>query len=162
MGQYYLVVNKTKKQYLDPHAFHDGAKAIEIIMNAGILKGLGYLLVTSDGSGGGDLKENPLVGYWAGDEIIIVGDYDSSVLYQDADDTYTNISSSVIAALLGESGGLHIFNPEVIKMLQGTIKEKPPVPFDELTKIKRQRQPDPKPEPERMSILDDPEMLEIV
>ena len=159
MGQYYLVVNKTKKQFLNPHAFHDGAKAWEIIANAGILKGLGYLLITSDEGGGGDLKENPLVGYRAGDEIIIVGDYDSSKLHEEAYTTYTDISSSVIAALLGESGGLHIFQKEIIKMLQSTIKERPPVPFDELTQIKRQRQPDP--EPELTSILDDPEMLEI-
>ena len=104
-------------------------------MNAGVLKGLGYLLIKSDEGGGGDLKENPFVGYWAGDEIIIVGDYDGSNLYGEASDTYTDISSSVIAALLGERDGEFIFDPEIIKTLKGKLKANPPIPFEQLNKI---------------------------
>lgn len=148
MGQYFLTVNKTKKQYLCPHAFQDGAKAWEIVANGGMLKGLGYLLTTSDGGGGGDLKQNPFVGYWAGDEIILVGDYDSSKLYGEAADTYTDISSSVITAMLKEDGGECIFHPEIIKDMKERMKKKgyKPIPFEELSTTKRELKPEPVPE----------------
>jgi len=107
MGQYYLIVNKTKKEYLYPHVFNDGLKALEILWNANTLKGLGLLLLKSDGGGGGDLKSqrdenNPLIGRWAGDDITIVGDYDSSGLYEEADQNYTDISWHVFKLLLKE------------------------------------------------------------
>lgn len=58
MGQYFLIVNKTKKEYVDPHCIGGGAKLWEICANneAGILP---YLLRQSSGRGGGDIKMNP-------------------------------------------------------------------------------------------------------
>jgi hypothetical protein len=140
MGQYFLIVNKTKKQYLYPHAFNDGLKAWELVASGNMLKALGYLLVKSDGSGGGDLRENPLVGYWAGDEIIITGDYDSSKLYQEAHDTYTDLSTTVLAAMTKKDRqGIDegIFDPEQIKeqaeWLKDYRKTHKPIPFDKLS-----------------------------
>lgn len=101
MGQYFLVVNKTKKQYLDPHRFHDGLKAREFGSGRRTLSALHALLTKSDGSGGGDYKPDPtgLVGSWGGDRIIIVGDYDSSKLYRKARDSYEEISGNLIPIL---------------------------------------------------------------
>lgn len=86
MGQYYVVVNKTKKEYLNPHVFGDGVKAWEIVANHSTVQALGILLIRSDEGGGGDLQEqredNPqIVGRWADDQLVIIGDYDSSDLY---------------------------------------------------------------------------------
>jgi hypothetical protein len=77
MGQYYRIVNIKKKQYITPHTFGDGAKLMEFGMSAsGVLAGLAILLADGNGRGGGDLhSENDIVGSWAGDNIVIAGDY---------------------------------------------------------------------------------------
>jgi hypothetical protein len=77
MGQYYKIVNVKKKQYLNPHTFGDGAKLMEFSMSAsGVLAGLAILLADGNGRGGGDLNsENEIVGSWAGDNIVVAGDY---------------------------------------------------------------------------------------
>ena len=70
-----------------------------------------WLLRTSDGDGGGDIpaEERPqytTLGRWAGDRITLIGDYDSSGLWYDAetkdaegkplpDAQYTDISALV-------------------------------------------------------------------
>jgi len=135
MGQYYLIANKTKKQYLYPHVFNDGLKAWEIVANGETLKALGYLLIKSDcGDGGGDLKENPLVGYWAGDEIIIIGDYDSSKLYDEVSDTYTDISLTVISAMEKEDVFDKSETNHFLSYRKDYVKEHPIIPFDKLSK----------------------------
>lgn len=77
MGQYYYIVNLDAKQYLRPHAFNDGAKLMEFGQSGkGTMGGLAILLANSNGRGGGDLRsENPIVGSWAGNRIVIAGDY---------------------------------------------------------------------------------------
>ena len=77
MGQYYKIVNIKKKQYITPHTFGDGAKLMEFSMSRiGVLSGLAILLADGNGRGGGDLgSDNPIVGSWAGDNIVIAGDY---------------------------------------------------------------------------------------
>lgn len=80
MGQYYMIVNLDKKQFLDPHKFGNGLKLCEF--GSGLtMMGLAVLLSEGNGQGGGDLfvpEENPfcdLIGSWAGDRIVVTGDY---------------------------------------------------------------------------------------
>ena len=77
MGQYYKIVNIKKKEYITPHRFGDGAKLMEFSMSAnGVLAGLAILLADGNGRGGGDLRsDNEIVGNWAGDNIVVAGDY---------------------------------------------------------------------------------------
>ena len=77
MGQYYKIVNIKKKQYISPYIFGDGSKLMEFSMSAnGVLAGLSILLADGNGRGGGDLNSsNPIVGSWAGDNIVVAGDY---------------------------------------------------------------------------------------
>ena len=82
MGQYYYVVNLDKKQYLCPHKFNDGAKLMEFGHSTeGTLLALTVLLADGNGRGGGDLHiearqdMRKLLGSWAGDRIVIAGDY---------------------------------------------------------------------------------------
>lgn len=77
MGQYYYVVNLDKKEYLHPHKFDEGMKLMEFGCNRqGTLMALAVLLADGNGRGGGDLGSNsPVVGSWAGDRIVISGDY---------------------------------------------------------------------------------------
>jgi hypothetical protein len=78
MGQYYKVVNIDKKEFLTPHTFGDGAKLMEFgSSGSGTMLALTVLLSSGNGRGGGDIDSNdPLVGFWAGDRIVIAGDYD--------------------------------------------------------------------------------------
>jgi hypothetical protein len=78
MGQYFIVVNLTKKQYISPHDFGDDAKLQDFGLSShGTMSALAVLLASSNGRGGGDLDSNlPIIGSWAGDQIAIVGDYD--------------------------------------------------------------------------------------
>lgn len=81
MGQYHLVANLDKKQYLHPHRFGDGLKLLEFGDSAGgTMCALAILLApqsANGGRGGGDMHYDAegLVGSWAGDRIAIVGDY---------------------------------------------------------------------------------------
>lgn len=77
VGQYYYIVNTAKRQYLHAHKFGDGLKLMEFgASGSGTMMALAVLLSDGNGRGGGDLySESPLIGSWAGDPIVITGDY---------------------------------------------------------------------------------------
>lgn len=81
MGQYYKIVNLTKREYLDPSHFGEGCKLKEFACNArASLTALAVLLANSNGRGGGDYNDVPETmavkpGRWAGDRIVVAGDY---------------------------------------------------------------------------------------
>ena len=113
MGQYYKIVNIKKKQYISPHTFGDGNKLMEFSMSAnGVLAGLAILLADGNGRGGGDLhSENDIVGSWAGDNIVVAGDYadegkfvkeTSRNLYSVAGNEGEDISVKVLDALFDD------------------------------------------------------------
>ena len=114
MGQYYKIVNIKKKQYISPYTFGDGSKLMEFSMSAnGVLAGLAILLADGNGKGGGDLNSNnPIVGSWAGDNIVIAGDYaddgkwvkeTDTNLYAVASEQGEDISIKVLDALCDDS-----------------------------------------------------------
>jgi hypothetical protein len=114
MGQYYKIVNIKKKQYISPLTFGDGSKLMEFSMSAnGVLAGLAILLADGNGKGGGDLNSNnPIVGSWAGDNIVIAGDYaddgkwvkeTDTNLYAVASEQGEDISIKVLDALCDDS-----------------------------------------------------------
>lgn len=103
MGQYYIVVNLDKKQYLHPHKFGDGLKLREFGQSGfGTMYALAALLADGNGRGGGDIpSDDPLIGSWAGDRIVITGDYADPGkyglradrgLYEEAQQQYHDIS----------------------------------------------------------------------
>jgi len=89
MGQYFQIVNLTKKEYLDPHKCASGLKFFELLAADPPTKILGFLLRLSNEGGGGDIDTTgkKYVGRWAGDSIVIVGDYDRSNIYEKCIDT---------------------------------------------------------------------------
>jgi hypothetical protein len=113
MGQYFKIVNVKKRQYLNPHMFGDGLKFMEFAPSGGgTMAALAALLSDGNGRGGGDLNsENDIVGSWAGDPVVITGDYadtgkflpadkQDTNLYKVAEDEGTDISAKVLDALL--------------------------------------------------------------
>jgi len=115
MGQYYYTVNLDKKQYIHPHRFGDGLKLLEFgCSGQGTMAGLAILLADGNGRGGGDLRsDHPIIGSWAGDRIVVTGDYadagkhgasEASTLYEAIQNDYawTDISYQVIEALMDD------------------------------------------------------------
>jgi hypothetical protein len=126
MGQYYKICNIDKQEYLNPHKFGQGLKFLEFATSGdGIMYGLATLLSDGMGRGGGDLRvEDNIIGSWAGDRIVVTGDYagkrfipeelgskkiflgvemdaedESENLYNYATHNYTDISDLVIKAI---------------------------------------------------------------
>ena len=88
MGQYHIVVNLDKQEYLIPWKFADGAKLLEFGASAmGTMTALAVLLSDSPDRGGGDLHsdDREWYGRWAGDRITVAGDY------ADGDEGHANI-----------------------------------------------------------------------
>jgi len=112
MGQYFRPVNIDKHEYVCPWCIGGGAKLWEWAANTqGAIFTL--LLRKSDQTGGGDFygyrkgfaeggrvpldDENGVVGRWAGDRIVLVGDYDSSRLFETCEQ-WRNISQELVEA----------------------------------------------------------------
>jgi hypothetical protein len=73
MGQYHTLYNVDKKQKVDGL---DGYKLLELIGHPkSTATALLLLVANSNGRGGGDVEGHPLVGSWAGDRIVLQGDY---------------------------------------------------------------------------------------
>jgi hypothetical protein len=81
MGQFYVIVNLTKGEYLRPPSAE--AKLLEFaVMPNGIMAALAVLLASGNGRGGGDLRSDAsLIGSWAGDRIVVAGSYGDRELF---------------------------------------------------------------------------------
>jgi hypothetical protein len=110
MGQYFKIVNEDKKEVINAWDLGGVAKFWEWLYNTQA-RVFVWLLRKSDGDGGGDIHTDEraqyqTLGRWAGDRITLIGDYDSSGLWdasetRNADGThspdagYTDISALV-------------------------------------------------------------------
>lgn len=97
MGQYFKAVNTDKQEYVRPWCIDGTAKLWEWAANTqGSIFTL--LLRKSDQGGGGDcetFRSSPIAGRWAGDRVCLIGDYDSSRLF-DHSKHFRNISRQVV------------------------------------------------------------------
>lgn len=77
MGQYHVLANLDKKEVVTPHGLGMGLKQWEHLGEFnGTLADAQYILtMTSPHRGGGDLPETGMSGRWAGDRVVILGDY---------------------------------------------------------------------------------------
>ena len=114
MGQYHIIINKTKKERLNAHALDNGHKLREQTGWDGSTSTiLMCLLSNSNGRGGGDFRGehvNEHSGRWAGDAIVVQGDYaeegDPAYISEAELETYTDISAELVGLqreLAGES-----------------------------------------------------------
>lgn len=76
MGQYHKVYNVDKREYIEPHNINNGLKLVEQIGGEHTSStALFLLLANSNGRGGGDVEDHEFIGRWAGDRIVVQGDY---------------------------------------------------------------------------------------
>jgi hypothetical protein len=98
MGQYHKVYNIDKKVMVDAHGINNGLKLLEQVgFDKSTSTALFFLLANSNGRGGGDVEEHYLVGSWAGDRVVIQGDYaePNDEAYIDDTESYRDISPFV-------------------------------------------------------------------
>jgi hypothetical protein len=104
MGQYHKVYNLDKQEFIHPHRINNGLKLYEQVGHiSSTSTALFALLANSNAQGGGDFPAHDLIGRWAGDRILIQGDYadPSDNAYTDPEqlDAFTDISSQVLEML---------------------------------------------------------------
>jgi len=104
MGQLHILYNLDKKEYIHGHRLGIGLKLMEQCgFEKSTATGLWLLLANSNGRGGGDALEHPMVGRWAGDRIVVQGDYaeptDKAYLTEQERKDFTDISAEIKALL---------------------------------------------------------------
>lgn len=174
MGQYYKVVNLDKKQYLHPHNFGDGLKLMEFGgSGGGTMMALAVLLSDGNGQGGGDLHSNQkLIGSWAGDRIVVVGDYagndekygivgakedkdsDPNSLYDIAENEFENISYKILDALTDDEYNRENFAERLVMYGGGSFGLAANMPKKLQTKIMKGFKVIPNPENPRMNTVE--------
>ena len=102
MGQYHKVYNTTKKEMIHPHEIGGFLKLMEQCGPTNRITtsdALFLLLANSNGRGGGDSPPHSMIWRWAGDNIVVQGDYaeptDPGFVPRVALDLYTDISPEV-------------------------------------------------------------------
>jgi hypothetical protein len=94
MGQYFKAVNLDKQECVCPWCMSGGAKLWEWAANT---QGAIFTLLLRKSDEGGPIRcpVNPIAGRWAGDRVCLVGDYDSSKLW-DRLPEFRNITQEVV------------------------------------------------------------------
>lgn len=102
MGQYHKVYNLDKREFIHAHQIDNGLKLMEQCGPSDApttSDAVWLLLANSNGRGGGDAQPDPMIGRWAGDRLVVQGDYaephDTAYIPEDALEGYANISAEV-------------------------------------------------------------------
>lgn len=104
MGQYHVLYNTDKKEYVHAHRIDNGLKLLEQVgFEKSTSTALFLLVANSNGRGSGDANDHELIGRWAGDRIVVQGDYaeegDQAYISDAERQTYTDISAQVLDLL---------------------------------------------------------------
>ena len=100
MGQYHKVYNVDKKQYIHGHRIDNGLKLFEQVGFPKSTADALFLLVANTNGDGGSFRHT-MFGKWAGDRIVVQGDYadESSTAFISDTEEYVDISADVKAML---------------------------------------------------------------
>ena len=77
MGQYHVLVNLDKQEVVHPHGLGLGSKQYEHNgeFNGTLADAMYILTMTSPARGGGDYPITAVSARWAGDRVVVLGDY---------------------------------------------------------------------------------------
>lgn len=100
MGQYHKLYNLDKREYVHPHRIDNGLKLMEQVgQEKSTASALLLLVANSNGRGGGDAGKHPMIGRWAGDRVLVQGDYaeptDAAFLSEEDLASFVDISADV-------------------------------------------------------------------
>jgi hypothetical protein len=86
MGQYHKLINLDKHEVVEPHGLGLGAKQYEQTgVEASLADAIYLLVMTSANGGGGDWPLTEVSGRWAGDRVVVLGDYTSKEALPESD-----------------------------------------------------------------------------
>jgi hypothetical protein len=110
MGQYHEIYNVDKKERINPHAIDNGLKLYEQVGRINTsATALFALVANSNGRGGGDFPKHDYIGRWAGDRILVQGDYseptDQGYVPHNELEEYTDVSAGVAEMLAAIEAG---------------------------------------------------------
>jgi len=124
MGQYWVVVNLDKKEFVHPHKLGTGMKLWEQVANHPGT-GTALLILTAampEPRGGGDLALNErsekVIGRWAGDRVAIVGDY-----AEDSDLPVEFEASTIYNRCLSSEGEFSYKYTDISKLVVAVIED---------------------------------------
>lgn len=95
MGQYHTLYNLDKKEKVEAFG---GYKLLEQIgYPKSTSTALFLLIANSNGRGGGDVESHPLIGSWAGNRVVVQGDYakEGDQAFIPDTDSYKDITQGV-------------------------------------------------------------------
>ena len=107
MGEYFIVANFGKEQFLNPWKIPSSERFPSIITNSYMSTAIAWLVCGSNNSWYSQVKERGFylkryMGSWYGDELDIVGDHDEEDLYSAIHNEFQDITIEVFAMLLEE------------------------------------------------------------
>lgn len=123
MGQYFKIVNRTKRQYLEPFSMRSSEKFPSLMGAEEMTRSICWLVCTSSNPRWLELKNRNertkrLVGSWSGDSIEIIGDYAEEDLSYHVSREYADISFEIVATLFD-------FDPAYLDDAITKLKESP-------------------------------------
>ena len=147
MGQYHILVNFTKREYVHPHRLGNGAKLLENVgFDTSLSTALFMLMAVSNGRGGGDFraaadynvaaKKRRMIGSWGGDRVAVIGDYfekkdlpadliDEPDVYKHVLETFKDISGDIRKMFALEFGTKYKNEVMKVRMLSGKVERHP-------------------------------------
>jgi hypothetical protein len=120
MGQYYVVANFSKKEFLNPHRLGTGGKLAEMFYSDWFSK----VLLAAIALGDWTLPDHPFVGRWAGDQVILVGDYmTSDYVSQMIEEGKLSLPSWVLEELTEHENAVVDENPSFYSYVKTCFKD---------------------------------------
>ena len=125
MGQYFKIVNRTRREYLEPFSMRSSEKFPSLMGSEEMSRSITWLVCTSLNPRWLSLKNTNdrtrrLVGSWAGDEIEIIGDSAEEEFSHLVKREYSDISFEIVATLFD-------FDPEYLDDAFAQLTEWPPL-----------------------------------
>ena len=104
MGQYFKIVNRAKRQYLEPFSMRSSEKFPSLMGDEEMTRSISWLVCTSTNPCWAELRNKNertkrLLGSWSGDKIEIIGDYAEEKFSHLVSREYVDISFEIVATL---------------------------------------------------------------
>lgn len=92
MGQYFIIANLDKREYIHPHELKRGAKLLEICKDPFIKNLMSFLLNRNSKRDSKYFSNN---GKWINDRIVLIGDSEDYRFFKQIQEQFKNMSNEV-------------------------------------------------------------------
>jgi hypothetical protein len=96
MDEYFIIVNRTKREFINPCTFGDGIQWEQL--SGGRFGGLAAMALLLRANRPGET--NDVVGRWIGDDVFVLGEYADAEMFDDAIASWDDISLKVLRIMV--------------------------------------------------------------